>query len=224
MKKLSMLFILVGALVISFPYLQEKWDDWQQARVMSRLEQELATPKKTAASPQNLQSGLSKLNSSFTEGAEEANHSGSEASQLLDSTQDAIGLISIDKIDVRLPILEDATVQNMKVAATHLVETSPIGSEGNAAIAAHRAHKKGRLFNRLGELEIGDDIQVTLAGGTTINYKVDRITVVEPTDLSVLEDPKLGQVLTLITCDPLINPTHRLIVRAVAAPSSASHT
>jgi len=218
-----MLFILVGALVISFPYLQEKWNDWQQARVMSRLEQELAAPKKTAASPQNLQSGLSKLNSSFTEGAEEAN-SGSETSQLLDSTPDAIGLISIDKIDVRLPILEDATVQNMKVAATHLVETSPIGSEGNAAIAAHRAHKKGRLFNRLGELEIGDDIQVTLAGGTTINYKVDRITVVEPTDLSVLEDPKLGQVLTLITCDPLINPTHRLIVRAVATPSSASHT
>jgi sortase A len=75
----------------------------------------------------------------------------------------------------------------------------------------------------MGELAIGDWIEVTLADRTHIQYKVDQISVVEPMDLSVLEDPHLGQVLTLITCDPLVNPTHRLIIRAVQVTSGVAH-
>ncbi|MFX3648132.1 MAG: class D sortase [Paenibacillus sp.] len=204
MKKFSMLLILLGMLIISFPFLRDTYYDWQQTRVMNDLEQ--------------LQNGLSKLNHSFEQGMQDA----ASAEPTTDSTDivqdassDTLGILSIDKIDVRLPILEGATEANMKVAATHLVETTRIGNKGNAAIAAHRAHKKGRLFNRLGELQIGDSMKVTLADQTMIQYKVDQISVVEPNDLSVLEDPGLGQILTLITCDPLVNPTHRLIVRAI---------
>lgn len=204
MKKFSILLILLGMLIISFPFLRDTYYDWQQTRVMNDLEQ--------------LQDGLSKLNHAFEQGIQDT----ASAEPTTDNTDivqgessDMLGVLSIDKIDVRLPILEGATENNMKVAATHLVETTKIGNKGNAAIAAHRSHKKGRLFNRLGELQIGDSMEVTLADRTIIQYKVDQISVVEPNDLSVLEDPGLGQVLTLITCDPLINPTHRLIVRAV---------
>ncbi|MDT9722999.1 class D sortase [Paenibacillus sp. ClWae2A] len=204
MKKFSILLVLLGILIISFPFLRETYYDWKQTRVMNDLEQ--------------LQNGLSKLNHSFEQGIQDA-ASAEPTTDSTDTVQDAssdtLGILSIDKIDVRLPILEGATEANMKVAATHLVETTRIGNKGNAAIAAHRAHKKGRLFNRLGELQIGDSMQVTLADRTIIQYKVDQISVVEPNDLSVLEDPGLGQVLTLITCDPLVNPTHRLIVRAI---------
>lgn len=206
MKKYYSLLILLGIFVILFPSLQEKFYDWQQDRVMN-----------------NLQSDLSKLNYSFEQAMSDTRSPDPaiEEERIPNVDSGALGVIVIDKIDVQLPILEDATEANMKVSATHLVETAPIGSEGNAAIAAHRAHKKGRLFNRLGELEIGDQIDVTLADQTQIRYNIDRISVVEPTDLSVLEDPHLGQVLTLITCDPLINPTHRLIVRAVADTTDA---
>ncbi|WP_338588556.1 class D sortase [Paenibacillus sp. Y5S-9] len=204
MKKFSILLVLLGILIISFPFLRETYYDWKQTRVMDDLEQ--------------LQNGLSKLNHSFEQGIQDA-ASAEPTTDSTDTVQDAssdtLGILSIDKIDVRLPILEGSTEANMKVAATHLVETTRIGNKGNAAIAAHRAHKKGRLFNRLGELQIGDSMQVTLADRTIIQYKVDQISVVEPNDLSVLEDPGLGQVLTLITCDPLVNPTHRLIVRAI---------
>ncbi|MCP1423069.1 sortase A [Paenibacillus sp. DS2363] len=213
MKKFSILLVLLGILIISFPFLREKYYDWQQTRVMNDLEQ--------------LQNGLSKLNHSFEQGIQDA----ASAEPTTDNTatvqelsSDTLGVLSIDKIDVRLPILEGATEANMKVAATHLVETTRIGNKGNAAIAAHRAHKKGRLFNRLGELQIGDSMEVTLADRTIIQYKVDQISVVEPTDLSVLEDPGLGQVLTLITCDPLVNPTHRLIVRAIAVKPNVTGT
>ncbi|WP_339179439.1 class D sortase [Paenibacillus sp. FSL H8-0317] len=213
MKKFSILLVLLGILIISFPFLRETYYDWQQTRVMNDLEQ--------------LQNGLSKLNHSFEQGRQDA-ASAEPTTDSTDTVQDAssdtLGVLSIDKIDVRLPILEGATEDNMKVAATHLVETTSIGKKGNAAIAAHRAHKKGRLFNRLGELQIGDSMEVTLADRTIIQYKVDQISVVEPNDLSVLEDPGLGQVLTLITCDPLVNPTHRLIVRAIEVKPNVAGT
>lgn len=206
MKKYFSLLILLGISVILFPSLQEKYYDWQQDKVMD-----------------NLQSDLSKLNYSFEQAMSDTSFTDPaiDEERIPNVDTGTLGVIVIDKIDVQLPILEDATEANMKVSATHLVETAPIGSEGNAAIAAHRAHKKGRLFNRLGELEIGDQIDVTLADQTQIRYTIDQISVVEPTDLSVLEDPHLGQVLTLITCDPLIHPTHRLIVRAVADTTDA---
>ncbi|KLU56613.1 class D sortase [Paenibacillus sp. FSL H7-0942] len=213
MKKFSILLVLLGILIISFPFLRETYYDWQQTRVMNDLEQ--------------LQNGLSKLNHSFEQGIQDAvsaEPTTDNTGTVQEASSDTLGVLSIDKIDVRLPILEGATEANMKVAATHLVETTRIGNKGNAAIAAHRAHKKGRLFNRLGELQIGDSMEVTLADRTIIQYKVDQISVVEPTDLSVLEDPGLGQVLTLITCDPLVNPTHRLIVRAIAVKPTVTGT
>lgn len=213
MKKFSILLVLLGILIISFPFLRETYYDWQQTRVMNDLEQ--------------LQNGLSKLNHSFEQGIQDAasaEPTTDNTGTVQEASSDTLGVLSIDKIDVRLPILEGATEANMKVAATHLVETTRIGNIGNAAIAAHRAHKKGRLFNRLGELQIGDSMEVTLANRTIIQYKVDQISVVEPTDLSVLEDPGLGQVLTLITCDPLVNPTHRLIVRAIEVKPNITGT
>ncbi|MCM3784547.1 class D sortase [Neobacillus mesonae] len=204
MKMIYSLLIFLGISIIVFPFLQERYYDWQQAKVITELEL--------------LQSDLSKVNHIFEQAQLEPidmEPKTNDEEEQQDISSGAIGIIEIDKIDIRLPILEDATEDNMKIAAAHLVETSPIGEEGNAAIAAHRAHKKGRLFNRLGELEIGDQMEVTLTDQTRTTYTVDKISIVEPTDLSVLEDPQLGEVLTLITCDPLINPTHRLIVRAV---------
>lgn len=124
-----------------------------------------------------------------------------------------LATIQIDSIGLKLPILEDATQTNMKFAAAHMLETSPLGKIGNAAIAAHRARSKGRLFNRLDEVKIGDEI-VIHASGEKYVYTVFRITIVEPTDVSVLNKNDIDQILTLITCDPIVSATHRLIVQA----------
>lgn len=124
-----------------------------------------------------------------------------------------IGIISIDAIDLKLPILEGATKKNMKHAAAHMSETTALGQVGNAAIAAHRAHTEGRLFNRLDEVSMGDEILVQNEK-EKYKYKVYNIVIVEPTDLSVLDKNDEDAIITLITCDPMINPTHRLIVQA----------
>ncbi|MFC0332729.1 class D sortase [Paenibacillus sepulcri] len=96
-----------------------------------------------------------------------------------------IAVIEIGSIDVKLPVLEGATTQNMKYAAVHLTETAALGDIGNAALAAHRAHTKGRLFNRLGEVKMGDKITIRVKD-KVMAYTVFKISVVKPTDLSVL--------------------------------------
>ncbi|MEK4508765.1 sortase [Paenibacillus sp. FSL K6-2524] len=69
------------------------------------------------------------------------------------------------------------------------------------------------MFNRLNEVEVGDEIVIEM-GKTSFNYIVYKISRVKPTDVSVLNRNKKDKILTLITCDPLVNPTHRLIVQA----------
>lgn len=133
-------------------------------------------------------------------------HSISVHSQLM-------GILIIDKIDLTLPILHGATDEHLKIGAGHLTSTPTIHEIGNTAIAAHRSYTYGRQFNRLDELESGDSIIVE----TNVNHYeyivVDKL-IVDPTDVSVLEHNKDISVLTLITCDPIKNPTHRLIVQA----------
>jgi sortase A len=126
----------------------------------------------------------------------------------------AIGRIQIDKIGLSIPILEGTSKANLRLGAGHIKGTTGLGDIGNAALAAHRSHTYGRMFNRLDELELGDKIVVETADGT-YEYTVFKKLVVEPNDTSVLNRNNKDRVLTLVTCTPLYTATHRLIVHAV---------
>ncbi|AWB46891.1 class C sortase [Paenibacillus sp. CAA11] len=213
MRKLSFVVIILGICLFLFPKGRELYYDFEQRLLMAQLEEE-ASPGLEGQNKQLLESGFAKLNQilNLSGDAEEASRPTSNNNTNLPNQ--AVGMILIDKINVKLPILEGATKQNMKYAAAHLSETAPLGGNGNAAIAAHRAHTQGRLFNRLNELEIGDRVELRLKDQTDQVYEVYNITIVEPTEVSVLEGDARERIITLITCDPLINPTHRLIVKA----------
>jgi sortase A len=124
-----------------------------------------------------------------------------------------IGVIEIPKIKVKLPILVGSDDKILDVGAGFLEGTALPGEEGNSAIAAHRSRTYGKMFNRLGELAEGDKIFITTDKGTFL-YTVNKTFVVQPNDISVLNANGNRKILTLITCDPVINPTHRLIVQA----------
>ena len=126
----------------------------------------------------------------------------------------AIGRIEIPKIQAKIPILEGASKANLKVGAGHITGTSDLGSVGNTALAAHRSHTYGKMFNRLDEVEVGDTIFIETSEGN-FEYVVYKILVVTPDDISVLYPSKEDRVLTLITCTPLYTATHRLVVHAV---------
>lgn len=125
-----------------------------------------------------------------------------------------IGRIKIPKINVKMAILEDASEYHLNLGAARIKGTSKIGAIGNVGIAGHRGRSYGLMFNRLDELKIGDEIEILSAGKTYV-YEVYKTHLVLPTDVTVLYKSKEHAVLTLVTCDPVVNPTHRLIVHAV---------
>jgi len=214
-KIASYALIAAGLILLAFPFVREYVQDREQQRLVNELEQSLS-PVDPARS-YSLQSEYVRLSELLDAGIERA---GTEVSPIAASEKSqepmddkTIAIIQIDKIDLKLPILEGATAKNMKVGAAHMTETAPLGEIGNAAVAAHRARTKGRMFNRLDEMEIGDRIDIRMRD-SSVSYRVTDIKVVLPTDLSVLNSEGDKAVLTLITCDPLVNPTHRLIVHA----------
>ena len=66
------------------------------------------------------------------------------------------------------------------------------GEAGNASIAGHRT-TYGAPFNRLDELEAGDEILVTTAQGS-FTYEVREQLIVSPDQVEVLDPTELGDV------------------------------
>ncbi|WP_236292791.1 class D sortase [Paenibacillus allorhizoplanae] len=122
------------------------------------------------------------------------------------------GVLSIDKIDLKLPILSGATMDNMKIAVASIANTGKAGAIGNYAIAGHRNLTYGKNFNRLDEVVPGDLLEVD-TGSNKFVYRVDEKLYVLPTDVWVLQSKDSNREITLITCDPMVDPTHRLIVK-----------
>lgn len=213
MRKFSYLIILAGILLILYPKTNEWYNDWQQEKLLKDAEMAYS---EIAPSPEpELTKRYAEVTQLLAEesAAEEEAEPVKKAAPEIQVGGKITAIIEIGKIDLKLPVLEGATKANMKHAAAHMTETAPLGEIGNAAIAAHRSRTAGRLFNRLDEVAVGDLISVR-TGSQEYQYEVYDISVVEPTDISVLDGNGKDKILTLITCDPLVNPTHRLIIHA----------
>ncbi len=125
-----------------------------------------------------------------------------------------MGTITIDKIDVNLPIYHGTSTSVLSRGAGHLEGSSlPIGGKGNhSVISAHRGLPSSKLFTDLDRIDIGD-IFVLHVLGDDLAYEVDQIATVLPTEVEELY-PKEGEdYCTLMTCTPYGINTHRLLVR-----------
>lgn len=133
-----------------------------------------------------------------------------------------MGYIEIPKIEVRLPIyhgLEDVVLQ---VAVGHIDGSSlPVGGEGShCVLSGHRGLPSARLFSDLDQLRDGDRFYLFVLG-QTFTYEVDKISVVEPEDISQLQIESGKDYCSLVTCTPYGVNTHRLLVRGVRVETSA---
>lgn len=209
MRKFSVVLILVGFLIFLYPILRD-WNTDRQQKDLLKEAARIEAEAQQSAMQDNVAAHYKELSRILDEGEAPAS---AQKEPVNYEEGSPIGIITISKLKLELPILEGATQSNMKNAAAHVTGTATLGEAGNAAIAAHRAHKTGRLFNRLNELTYGDEIIIKTDGRELI-YRVDQISIVEPTDVSVLEGDSDEQIITLITCDPLYEATHRLIVQA----------
>jgi sortase A len=101
--------------------------------------------------------------------------------------------------------------------AWHLIESgTPDDYEGykNMVIGGHRyLNTSGpNTFFNLDKLEQGDQILLYWSGWEYV-YQVDKIYIVQPENVSILEDSQT-QKLTLFTCNPLYSNKERLVVDA----------
>ncbi|MBR5637388.1 MAG: class D sortase [Pseudobutyrivibrio sp.] len=125
---------------------------------------------------------------------------------------DVLYIVRIPKIDSENPVREGVSKGVLADSLGHEPSTSYIGQGGNCVIAGHRNYTFGKFFNRLDEVEIGDEILVDTKT-ETLTYEVKEIKVVEPTELSILDNTDKEQ-LTLYTCTPIYVATHRLVIIA----------
>jgi sortase A len=90
----------------------------------------------------------------------------------------------------------------------------------SCAIAAHR----DGFFRGLKDIRIGDEIEIDTPG-PSLTYVVDALTIVDPSDVSVLE-PREVPTVTLVTCYPFYfagSAPQRFIVQAALRSIDQRH-
>jgi sortase A len=122
---------------------------------------------------------------------------------------EATAIIEIPRIGLERVVVEGVAVADLKKGPGHYPETPLPGQEGNAAIAGHRT-TYGAPFNRINELEKGDEILVQTLQGK-FRYLVTEQLIVSPSQVEVLED-KGDNRLTLTACHPKYSARERIVV------------
>lgn len=122
--------------------------------------------------------------------------------------------ITIEKIDIKLPIYHTTDESVLQVAIGHLQGTSlPVGGAGtHSVLSGHRGLPSAKLFSNLDKLEIGDTFVIT-AFDRELAYQVDQIKVVLPTEEEYLQIIEDEDYCTLMTCTPYGINSHRILVR-----------
>ncbi|HZK34998.1 MAG TPA: class C sortase [Bacillota bacterium] len=122
--------------------------------------------------------------------------------------------ISIEKINLRLPIYLGATREHLDKGAAVIRGTSiPIGGKNtNSVIAAHTGRVK-RLFTDLPTLEQGDMIEISNCWGR-LYYKVTGNKIIWPDQAEYLNIVEGRDMLTLLTCYHETPENDRFIVFA----------
>ncbi|WP_066506840.1 class D sortase [Abyssisolibacter fermentans] len=124
-------------------------------------------------------------------------------------TGEVIGVINIDQISLELPIIEDSNDKNLWLGASHIRGTPLYWEKGNSFLAAHRLRTYGKLFNRLHELNIGDEVTVSNPNDD-FTYVVYDIEVISPDNKKCFTKNKGEYNLSLVTCTK--NGKERLVV------------
>ena len=128
---------------------------------------------------------------------------------------DILGYITIPSIEVKLPIYNGASKENMAKGAAYLSNTSlPVGGDNtNCVIAAHTRYKGIHMFKRITELKSGDEIYITNLWETLV-YKVVETKVIDPKDSQNIYIQTGRSLITLSTCHPYPYNYQRYLVYA----------
>lgn len=110
---------------------------------------------------------------------------------------EAVGILSIPKINAELPIVEGTNEDELEKGVGHFQGTAYPNGNDQIVLSGHR----DTVFQRMGELTIGDTFIVKLPYGSFI-YEIESTKVVSADDRSVIKSTAPEEVLVVTTCYP----------------------
>lgn len=214
---IMLLMFFIGLLILFYPTISNLYNEKNKTRIISNYEEILKNidnskyeEEKIFADKYNKK--LNKIEEPLINYKSIPNYN-----KLLNINNDGMmGYLVIDKIKVELPIYHGTSNKVLASSVGHLKGSSlPIGGESTHSIlSAHRGLPSAKLFSDLDKLEIGDTFKIVVLDEVLV-YKVDKISVVKPSEINELKITKGKDYVTLLTCTPYGINTHRLLVRGV---------
>jgi sortase A len=113
-----------------------------------------------------------------------------------------LAALTIPKIGLTVPVFEGTDDLTLNRGVGRIPGTARPGEGGNVAVAGHR----DGFFRGLKDVTQGDVLELQTPQETR-TYVVDRVVIVDPDDVSVLDD-RDAPTLTLITCYPFYYVGH----------------
>jgi sortase A len=106
-----------------------------------------------------------------------------------------LAVLRVPKLHLEVPVLDGTDDLTLNRAVGRIIGTARPGERGNIGIAGHR----DGFFRGLKDIAVGDVVELDTPS-YTVPYVVDRVQIVNPDDVRVLEDKSVA--LTLVTCYP----------------------
>lgn len=120
-----------------------------------------------------------------------------------------MGKIAIPAVNLSLPIVKGVSETALATGAGTMKPNQVMG-EGNYALAGHHMNNPYILFSPVTRTQIGQLIYLTDLKKVYV-YKIDHKQVIQPTQVSVIDDQADKKMITLITCAQ--KGTHRWAVQ-----------
>ena len=139
---------------------------------------------------------------------------------ILVDAEPPLAVMKIENLGIHVPVYNGTDEFNLNRGVGRIKGTARLDEVGNLGIAGHR----DGFFRGLKDIEIGETIELQTTRGT-VNYSVSSITIVDPSDISVLAET-VDPTITLVTCYPFYYVGHapkRYIVKATAEHFLASN-
>ncbi len=208
--------LIVGLSLLLYPSVSDYWNSFHSskairsyAETVANLDKEQYEEMWSAAQAYNQTLAARSTNFALTDEQKE------EYENLLDvSGVGIMGYIEIPELGVTLPIYHGTEESVLQIAAGHLEWSSlPVGGAGShCVISGHRGLPSAKLFTDLDKLQEGDTFMLRVLD-EVLTYEVDKISIVEPSQVSDLRIVEGKDLCTLVTCTPYGINTHRLLVR-----------
>ncbi|WP_243291903.1 class D sortase [Bacillus sp. FJAT-47783] len=117
--------------------------------------------------------------------------------RFLPNEGEAVGLLSIPRLEAELPIIEGTDPDDLDKGVGHYKGSYYPDENGQIILSGHR----DTVFRKIGELEIGDTFVVELPYGS-FTYEMVKTKIVDADDTSIITLQNKEEELIVTTCYP----------------------